>query len=51
VNVNFWLTPDSANLDPTSGGMNIYNVQAPASWGFDRYNMKGREIAAYLRVC
>uniref|UniRef100_A0A7S1TXS7 Fe2OG dioxygenase domain-containing protein n=1 Tax=Phaeomonas parva TaxID=124430 RepID=A0A7S1TXS7_9STRA len=24
VNVNFWLAPDSANLDPTSGGLRIY---------------------------
>src|SRR6218665_2219277 len=24
VNVNFWITPDSANLDPDSGGMVIW---------------------------
>jgi tetratricopeptide (TPR) repeat protein len=49
VNVNFWITPDSANLDPDSGGMTVYNVQAPATWSFDRYNRNGREIVTYLQ--
>jgi hypothetical protein len=31
VNVNIWLTPDSANLDPTSGGMDVYDAEAPPS--------------------
>jgi len=25
VNINIWLTPDSANLDPTSGGLVVYD--------------------------
>jgi hypothetical protein len=33
VNVNFWITPDEANLDP----------QAPLGWDFETYN---REIGA-----
>jgi len=36
VNVNIWLTPDSANLDPTSGGLDVYDVEAPPIWNFDR---------------
>lgn len=24
VNLNFWVTPDDANLDPSSGGLVVY---------------------------
>ncbi len=27
VNINFWLTPDEANLDPASGGLAVYTPQ------------------------
>jgi len=27
VNINFWLTEDDANLDPSSGGLVVYRVQ------------------------
>jgi hypothetical protein len=49
VNVNFWLTPDEANLDPTSGGMIIYDAEAPMSWDFNSYNKQGGKIARFLR--
>jgi tetratricopeptide (TPR) repeat protein len=49
VNVNFWLTPDEANLDPTSGGMIIYDVEAPMGWDFNSYNRQGAKIGAFLR--
>jgi len=29
VNVNLYITPDEANLDPQSGGMEIWNIRAP----------------------
>ena len=38
INVNFWITPNSANLDPSSGGLVVYNTEAPLEWGFDMYN-------------
>ncbi|MGD8532666.1 MAG: tetratricopeptide repeat protein [Gammaproteobacteria bacterium] len=38
VNVNFWLTPDDALLDPDSGGMRIWDVEAPAEWGPEDFN-------------
>lgn len=38
VNVNFWIAPDEANLDPESGGLEIFDVAAPADWRFDTYN-------------
>jgi hypothetical protein len=37
VNVNFWITPDDANLDDSSGGFVVYDVDAPLDWDFQRY--------------
>ncbi|MFO0706645.1 MAG: tetratricopeptide repeat protein [Nitrospira sp.] len=38
VNVNFWITPDEVNLDPASGGLVVYDKEAPADWNFAAYN-------------
>ena len=38
VNVNFWLTPDEANLDPDTGGLMVWNTHVPRDWGFQAYN-------------
>jgi hypothetical protein len=38
VNVNFWITPDEANLNPDRGGIVIYNANAPADWDAADYN-------------
>jgi hypothetical protein len=38
VNVNFWITPDDANLHSDSGGMVVYDLEAPLSWSFGQYN-------------
>ena len=38
VNVNCWLTPDEANLDPESGGLVVYTAKPPADWDFRAYN-------------
>jgi Tfp pilus assembly protein PilF len=38
VNVNIWITPDDANLDPNSGGLVIWDKPAPLDWSFDEYN-------------
>jgi hypothetical protein len=38
VNVNFWITPDEANLDPESGGLILWDKPAPLEWTFARYN-------------
>jgi len=45
VNVNFWITPDAANLDPASGGLVIWDKAAPQDWNFAKYNAD--ESAAY----
>lgn len=38
VNVNIWLTDDSANLDPESGGLVVFTAKPPADWSFEEYN-------------
>jgi hypothetical protein len=38
VNVNFYITPDEANLDPQSGGMVIWDKPAPLDWALTQYN-------------
>lgn len=45
VNVNFWITPDEANLDPESGGLVIWDKEAPLEWDFAKFNAD--ESAAY----
>ncbi len=42
INVNIWLTPDSANNDPDSGGLIIYDAKAPENLEFDDFN--GNEL-------
>ena len=38
VNVNFWITPNEANLDPASGGLVVWDKEAPREWDFKVYN-------------
>jgi len=38
VNVNLYIAPDEANLDPESGGMDIWDIRAPAGEEMRRYN-------------
>ena len=49
VNVNFWVTEDEANLNPDSGGLIVYKHDAPADWGFNKYNMDSKPIEDYLQ--
>jgi hypothetical protein len=48
VNVNFWLTPDECNFDPATGGMMVYDVDAPRAWDFHTYNGRTDIIKAFL---
>jgi tetratricopeptide (TPR) repeat protein len=50
VNVNFWITPDEANLDPDHGGLIVWNREAPKEWNFKEYNdqRKEPEVLAWL---
>lgn len=48
VNVNFWITPDEANLDPLGGGLVVWDVAAPLDWDFMKYNTAENEIREFL---
>ena len=50
VNVNFWITPDAACDDHTTGGMIVYDLPAPPSWTFADYNTNQSKMMAYLKV-
>jgi tetratricopeptide (TPR) repeat protein len=45
INVNFWITPDAANLDPEGGGLVIWDKAAPLEWDFAKFNAD--EAASY----
>ena len=50
VNVNFWITPDEACLDPESGGMVVYDLPVPKSWTFADYNTDPARLASYVKL-
>lgn len=51
VNVNFWITPDEANLNPDTGGLVVYDKEAPKDWNFKDYNSAQNKpkILAWLK--
>lgn len=48
INVNFWIIPDEANLNKDTGGMIVYNKEAPKSWDFKQYNTNTEYINKYI---
>jgi tetratricopeptide (TPR) repeat protein len=48
VNINFWITPDDANLDPESGGLVVWDKPAPLEWTFEEYNNEEKMIREFL---
>jgi tetratricopeptide (TPR) repeat protein len=48
VNVNFWVTPDEANLDPERGGLVVWDKEAPRNWDFQRFNADQSAIRNFL---
>ena len=48
INVNFWITPDDANLDPKSGGLVIWDHPAPLDWDFAKYNRDSTAAREFL---
>lgn len=50
VNLNFWITPDDACIDKSSGGLVVYDVPAPTSWTFADYNTNQVKMKAFLEM-
>lgn len=44
VNVNFWITPDAANRNPSSGGLVVWDRKPPPDWDARRAN--GDDVSA-----
>lgn len=40
VNVNFWITPNSANRNPDSGGLVVWRKLVPSTWNFKEINRR-----------
>jgi tetratricopeptide (TPR) repeat protein len=49
VNVNFWVTPDEANLNPDGGGLSVWDQEAPLDWDFAAYNKNEPAIRQFLK--
>jgi hypothetical protein len=47
--LNFWITPDSANLDPDRGGLVVWDKTAPSDWSYNDYNSGGERVKQFLR--
>ena len=39
ININLWITPDSACPDPEAAGLVVHDVAAPPDWSFSAYNL------------
>jgi tetratricopeptide (TPR) repeat protein len=48
INVNFWITPDDANLDPDSGGLIVWDKEAPADWGFQLHDIDRETLTRFV---
>ena len=48
VNVNFYIAPDEANLDPQTGGMVVWDVEAASEVEMRRFNSDEKALQAHL---
>jgi hypothetical protein len=48
INVNFYIAPDDANLDPNSGGMRLWNVGPPDLAAMRRLNSDEAAVHDFL---
>ena len=48
VSLNFWLTPDEANLEPDAGGLVVHRALPPDGWAIADYDRDQGRIRAFL---
>jgi Flp pilus assembly protein TadD len=48
LNVNFWVTPDDANLEAAGGGLVVWDKEAPIEWDLTKYNNDQPAIRRFL---
>lgn len=49
INVNFWITPDSANKNPDRGGLVVYRKEAPIAWDFEAFNRQPEKLLTWVK--
>jgi hypothetical protein len=49
ISINFWVTPDQANIDPGRGGLVVCRVPPPAEWEVRDYHADKETIATFLQ--
>lgn len=49
VNLNFWITPDEANLNANSGGLRVWDKKAPADWDFEKFNGSSEKAQSRIK--
>lgn len=49
VSVNFWVTPDAANLDADAGGLRICRTPPPAGWEMSGYDADIAEVLGFMQ--
>ncbi|MDA0661691.1 MAG: tetratricopeptide repeat protein, partial [Proteobacteria bacterium] len=48
VSLNFWITPDTANRNPDTGGLVVYREPPPADWPIVDYTADRARIRSFL---
>lgn len=48
VSLNFWVTPDAANLAPGRGGLSVCRTPPPAEWHVAGYDQDIERIAEFM---
>lgn len=48
ISLNFWITPDTANRNPATGGLTVYREPPPADWPIVDYDADQARIAGFL---
>jgi tetratricopeptide (TPR) repeat protein len=49
ISVNFWITPDSANMEPERGGLIVYRRLPPPDWRLTGYDADMAAIRDFVR--
>lgn len=50
VTINFWFTPDMANLTPDHGGLVVYKKQEPLDWDWIQFNKNKNSAEVQDRI-
>ena len=48
ISLNFWVTPNSANLNPEHGGLAVCRLSPPADWVIEDYDEDQARIVSFL---